>query len=59
VRFTSSDRRAILPSNYTFTAGDGGTHTFTVTLRSKKSQSITVGDTANGSITGTASVDVR
>jgi hypothetical protein len=59
VHFASSDRRAVLPSNHTFTAGDGGSHTFTVTLKTKKSQTITVSDTVNGSITGTAVLNVR
>ena len=35
VHFTSSDGLAVLPGNYTFTAGDAGAHTFTngVTLK--------------------------
>ena len=34
VHFTSSDGQAVLPANYTFTAGDAGTHTFAgVTLK--------------------------
>ena len=47
VHFTSSDGRAVLPGNYTFTAGDAGTHTFTngVTLKTPGTQSITATDT--------------
>jgi hypothetical protein len=55
VHFTSSDARAVLPANYTFTTGDAGKHTFSVTLKTAGSQSITATDTATGSITGKAS----
>ena len=57
VHFTSSDGQAVLPGNYTFTAGDAGTHTFTngVTLKTQGTQSITATDTGNGTITGTVS----
>ena len=33
VHFTSTDSNAVLPANHTFTAGDAGTHTFSVTLK--------------------------
>lgn len=49
VHFTSSDSAALLPADYTFTAADAGVHTFTVTLVSLGSQTITVAD-ANNSI---------
>jgi hypothetical protein len=52
VHFTSSDAQAVLPANYTFTAADQGVHTFTVTLKTAGSQSITAADTVFGSITG-------
>ena len=55
VHFTSSDARAVLPANYTFTGGDAGTHVFSVTLKSPGTQSITATDTVTGSITGTQS----
>jgi hypothetical protein len=58
VQFTSSDAQAGRPANYTFTAGDGGVHTFSVTLNTLGSQSVTVTDTATSSITGSASVNV-
>jgi hypothetical protein len=44
VHFTSSDPQAVLPANYTFTA----------TLKTAGTQSITATDTANGSIVGSA-----
>jgi probable HAF family extracellular repeat protein len=50
VTFTSTDPQAVLPANYTFTAADQGTHTFSVTLKTAGSQSITVADTTNDSL---------
>jgi hypothetical protein len=46
VHFISSDPRAQLPNDYTFTAADNGVHTFTngVTLNTPGTQSITVTD---------------
>jgi hypothetical protein len=58
VSFTSTDLQAILPANYTFTAGDAGTHTFTVTLETAGNQSITATDIAVGTITGNDTVAV-
>jgi uncharacterized delta-60 repeat protein len=55
VQFTSSDPQAVLPANYTFTAADQGVHTFTATLKTAGSQTITVADTTNGSIIGSES----
>ncbi|HJQ40358.1 MAG TPA: hypothetical protein VKB93_24705, partial [Thermoanaerobaculia bacterium] len=57
VHFTSSSA-GTLPSDYTFTGGDAGSHTFSVTLTTNGSQTITATDMANASITGTASVAV-
>ncbi len=55
VTFTSSDGQAVLPANYTFTGGDAGVHTFSVTLKTAGTQSITATDTVTGTITGTQS----
>ncbi len=55
VHFTSTDGRATLPANYTFTGGDAGTHVFSATLKTPGTQSITATDTVTGSITGTQS----
>jgi hypothetical protein len=52
--FTSSSA-GTLPADYTFTAGDNGTHTFSVTLTATGPQTITATDTVTPSITGTAS----
>ena len=44
-----------LPASYTFTTGDGGTHTFTnVALDTAGSQSITATDSADSAVTGTS-----
>jgi hypothetical protein len=53
VRFTSSDPKAALPANYTFTASDAGKHTFSVTLKTAGTRSITVVDTLNSAFTAT------
>ncbi len=55
IQFTSSDVQAGLPANFTFTAADDGTYTFTVTLKTAGSQSITATDTTTSAITGTLS----
>jgi hypothetical protein len=55
VHFASNDLQAVLPADYTFTAADQGTHTFTAILKTAGSQSITAFDTATGSIAGTES----
>jgi DNA/RNA endonuclease G (NUC1)/fibronectin type 3 domain-containing protein len=57
VHFTSSSA-GTLPGDYTFVAGDNGTHTFSVTLTTTGAQTITATDTSNASITGTASTTV-
>lgn len=55
VTFTSNDPQAALPASYTFTAGDAGVRTFSVTLKTAGSRSVTATDTTNGSVTGTQS----
>jgi uncharacterized delta-60 repeat protein len=60
VHFTSSDSTATLPSNYTFTAGDAGIHTFTkmTMLRKRGNQTLTVTDTQNSALSTTDSISV-
>ncbi len=53
VHFTSSDARAVLPANYTFTAADAGVHAFSATLKTAGTQSLTATDTTTASLTGT------
>jgi hypothetical protein len=56
VHFTSSDSSATLPADYTFIPGDQGSHTFIIKLRTLGSQSVTVTDSGNGSITDSVTV---
>src|SRR5262249_36733850 len=53
VHFTSSDVKAGLPAIYTFTAADAGKHTFSATLKTAGTQSLTVTDTQTSAINGT------
>jgi hypothetical protein len=53
VHFNSTDAQASLPTNYAFTSGDAGVHTFRATLKTAGTQSITATDTTTGSLTGT------
>ena len=64
VHLMSSDAASVLPADYTFTAGDAGVHSFTLTLKttSTTAQSVSVVDTAgpalggDGAISGSQSV---
>jgi uncharacterized delta-60 repeat protein len=60
VHFTSSDSTATLPTDYTFTAGDAGVHTFTsnVILRKRATQTLSVTDTQNSALTTTDTISV-
>lgn len=58
VRFSTSDSVATLlgkmPANYTFTPGDRGTHSFTTSLVTVGSQTISVIDTTNARLSATS-----
>ena len=58
VYFATSDLVALelgkMPADYTFTAADGGIHTFSVTLMTPPSQTIRAADTANSSLSATS-----
>jgi sugar lactone lactonase YvrE len=60
VSFTSTDSASgtVLPADYTFTAADKGTHTFTggATLLSAGARTLTATDKANGNFTVSASL---
>jgi hypothetical protein len=60
IYFTSSDRSAVLPADYYFTAADAGSHTFTngVTLMTAGSQRITATGIGVPGLNGTANVTV-
>ena len=55
VHFTSSDVQAGLPANYTFTAADAGSHTFTLTFKTAGSQSFSAADTSTTTVSGSVS----
>jgi hypothetical protein len=52
IHFTSTDTKALLPANYTFTAANAGTHTFSITLKTAGSQGVRATDTVAATITG-------
>jgi hypothetical protein len=52
VHFSSSDRQAVLPADYSFTATDAGKHTFRVIFKTPGTQWLEVGDTADSALTG-------
>ena len=58
VHFSSPDSQASLPIDYTFTVADASSHTFTATLKTAGSQSLTVNNSFFGNATGTQSVTV-
>jgi ELWxxDGT repeat protein len=61
VHFTSSDGKAALPGDYTFTADDAGSHTFVVqvTLFQAGFQTLTVQDLQQASLTDTQTLLVQ
>jgi hypothetical protein len=54
VSFTSSDTLGSMPANYAFSAQDAGSHTFSATLVTPPSQTITVTDTVNATLSATS-----
>ena len=59
VALQSTDERAVLPAQYTFTAMDKGVHSFPVTLKTSGSQTVTAIDTAFSTTTGSQTVTVQ
>ena len=58
IEFTSTDPKATLPAEYTFTASDRGIHVFQETPAATGTQTITATDTSDASVTGSASLSV-
>jgi hypothetical protein len=58
VHFTSSDPKAVLPPNYTFTATDKGVHKFTTILKTAGAQSVSVVDTS-APLSGEANLTIK
>jgi hypothetical protein len=57
VRFADTDIATVLPANYTFAAGDQGSHTFQVTLENDGPQTLTATDTSLPSLTVSATTN--
>jgi hypothetical protein len=53
LHFSSSDLAAQLPADYAFSAADAGSRSFSVTLRTPPSQTLTATDTVNAGLTAT------
>jgi hypothetical protein len=58
VHFQSTDSAASLPADYALVTGDAGVHTFQVTLWTPGIQTLSVYDTGNSAITGSAQVSL-
>jgi hypothetical protein len=58
VQLSSSDSAAVLPASHTFTSANAGSFTFSVTLKTAGSQTVTATDTSNGTIVGSATETV-
>jgi hypothetical protein len=59
IHFTTTDKAAVLPTLYQFTAADAGTHTFTnLILVTSGNQTITVSDYDATPIAGSANIIV-
>src|SRR5205085_2607785 len=56
VHFSSTDGRAGLPRDYTFTAGDKGVHTFGVVPKTPGRQTVKVADKTHRSVSGAATL---
>jgi predicted outer membrane repeat protein len=52
IHFTSDDTAAVLPPDYMFTTTDAGVHSFTATLNTVGTHSITASDTFLATVTG-------
>jgi hypothetical protein len=58
VHFTSSDAQATLPADFTFSGADAGQHTFSATLKTASTQTLSIADAAAANIRGFASIAV-
>jgi hypothetical protein len=54
IAFTSTDSAAVLPLQYTFTAGDAGAHDFMASLNTAGMQTITATDTTDSGLNASA-----
>ena len=59
VGFTSSDGKALLPADYTFVTGDAGRKSFSMTLKTAGSQSLSVKDLVSTFLSASDSLQVN
>lgn len=60
VHFTSTDRTATLPANYTFTTADKGVHTFVgLVMHKRGKQTITITESSNNLLTTSVTENVQ
>ena len=59
VHFAATDANAVLPADFTFTAGDGGAHDFSITLKTAGQATVTMTDTVAAAVQGAASWSVQ
>src|SRR6266550_1606995 len=61
VHFSTSDISPLarMPADYSFAAADAGVHTFSVTLQTPPSQSVTVTDKTNAALTDSGQITVK
>jgi uncharacterized repeat protein (TIGR02059 family) len=57
VGLTSSDAQAGLPASHSFTGGDAGAHTFSVTMKTAGSQTVSASDGSINATSGSITVD--
>jgi FG-GAP-like repeat len=58
IQFTSTDSKAILPHDYTFSAADNGTHVFAAVLKTAGAQMLTAADTVVADLKGSQSITI-
>ncbi|HEY6174237.1 MAG TPA: hypothetical protein VIX73_07325, partial [Kofleriaceae bacterium] len=51
LHFVSNDQQAAVPGDFTFAAGDAGTHDFSATLKTSGTDTVAISDTVAGSVT--------
>ena len=59
VNFSTSDAQAIIPSSYTFVAGDNGARAFTATFKTSGNQTLGVQDALIPSLAGSSTIAVN
>jgi sugar lactone lactonase YvrE len=58
LHFTSTDTKAVLPTDYKYVSSENGSHVFAITLKTAGPQCVTVTDTADSSVEASACTNV-